>query len=526
MFSKRKRKYYTINEIHTYISNLESKSKRLPEIIGFRSTDTCKNFKDLISLCNSLSIVFVQYDLIEDCMIMLKTATTADSNLCKYGTVLDRLWQNRILTFNNLAFMYHKVNQPGDSLKFLYEAHGLAQNIKESGGVTSYDLSIASNMLTFVVLWKLRRYEQGSVYVDLSGDILSEISSGKKQTRFNENATQNIFGLLAVFMAGLALKLEGSFKKAITILDDSLQQIDNRDLPVRVIIKDLIRELYKKKNTNSSILQASGSEISIDNVNSDDYLPHIPDEALHNQVKTNYDWLITKDLETLMFITCFVPFISPATPLIKVSELEKSRENYQPEYSEAAYPIYEASEIDETIDLPYLPSNKPQKSVPSRQSYIRKTSSNDRSPPRSQAWWEKKTETRYQSEPRGSSYSNRDNFPRMITPYNVNQPSQVSKPHAMMPKGKISQLAKGIYNQNFSHMPSIPSVPNPNPSSSKHPIRDSRLSSKPGGVPRHIMLEFNPISGGNMPVELIPMPPSKSKLKPVIFDPFYQDICD
>jgi hypothetical protein len=96
----------------------------------------------------------------------------------------------------------------------------------------------------------------------------------------------------------------------------------------------------------------------------------------------------------------------------------------------------------------------------------------------------------------------------------------------MMPKGKISQLAKGIYNQNFSHMPSIPSVPNPNPSSSKHPIRDSRLSSKPGGVPRHIMLEFNPISGGNMPVELIPMPPSKSKLKPVIFDPFYQDICD
>jgi hypothetical protein len=478
MFSKRKRKYYTINEIHSLISSLESKSKRLPEIIGFRSSDTCKNFKDLLTLCNSLSIVFVQYELIEDCMLMLRTATTADSNLCKYGTVLDRLWQNRILTFNNLAFLYHKVNQPGDSLKFLYESHGLSQSIKESGGVTNYDLSISSHILTFIVLWKMKRYEQASVYVDLSGDILHEISSGKKQSRLNEQSTQNIFGILSVFMSGLALKLEGSPKRAIAILDDCLQQLETRDLPVRVIIKDLIRDLYKKKNTTSSFLYSSNSEKSIENLTSDDFLPHIPEEALQSQVKTNYDWLITKDLETLFFITCFVPFISPSTPLIRLSELEKSRELNRPsDYSESSYPIAEVPEQDETIELPQIPNSKLAKihnSVASRQSYIRKTSSNDRSPPRSQAWWEKKQENRYPSEPRGSSYSNRDKFPRMTTPYKA---------------------------------------------SAKGPGKNS-------SVPRHIMLEFNPISGSNIPVELIPIPASKQRLKPVVLDPFYQDICD
>ena len=91
MFSKRRRKFYTIIEIHNMISSIEQKSKRMPEIIGFRSPDICKNFKDLITLCNSLSIVFIQYDLIQDCLQLLKVAGEADSNLCKHGTVIDRL---------------------------------------------------------------------------------------------------------------------------------------------------------------------------------------------------------------------------------------------------------------------------------------------------------------------------------------------------------------------------------------------------------------------------------------------------
>lgn len=474
MFSKRRRKYYTITEIHGLISTLEQKSKRLPEIIGFRSSDTCKNFKELITLCNSLSIVFVQYDLIQDCLIMLKIATEADTNLCKYGTVLDRLWQNRILTFNNLAFLYHKVNQPSDSLKFLYEAHGLAQNIKESGGVTNYDLSITTNILTFIVLWKLKRYEQASVYVELAGEILNSISSGKKQTRFSEQSGQNIFGILAIFMAGLAVKLEGSFKKSVIILEDCLKQLQNHELAVRMVLKDLLRDLYKKKNTNSSVLYTSNSEVSLEDLATDEYFPKIPSEVLANHVKQNYDWLITKDLETLFFITCIVPFISPSTPLIRLSELEKSRDmNKNLEYSENSFPINEMPEYSPDIELPQISLPKTGKKVPSRQSYIRKTNSKERSPQRSQAWWEKKPDTRHQSEPRGSSYSDRNKFTRMATPFKASQAS----------------------------------------------VRNAN-------VPRHIMLEFNPTQGSHMPVELIPMPPSRAKFKPHVLDPFYQDICD
>ena len=485
-FSKRKRKFYSISEIHTMISNLEQKSRRMPEIIGFRSSDICKNFKELLTLCNSLSIVFIQYDLIQDCLLLLKSAGDADSNLCKHGTVLDRLWQGRILTFNNLAFLYHKVGQHSDSLKFLYEAHGLAQNIKESGGVANYDMMLATHILTFVALWKLKRYGQAGTYVELAGETLNSIATGKRTSKLTEINTQNLFGIFAICMAGLAVKTENSIKKAIVILEDALTQVHGEQTTVKALIKEQLRELYKRKNTNASMMNTSNSEVSIESHNNEEFLPKIPSEVLNSQLKPNYDWLITREFENIFFITCYVPYIAASTPMIRVSELEDLKIKYRPqEYIESSYPIEELPQETEEMELPKVKIyQKFKKSIESKHSSERKQSSIERGGQRNNAWWEKRAESRFPSEPRGSAYSNRQALPRINTPY----------------RGEV--LANNV----------------------NRPKRTKEIRSN------HIMMEFNPVHAENIPVELVPVPPSRSRPKfsafHNAFDSYYLDICD
>ena len=179
---------------------------------------------------------------------------------------------------------------------------------------------------------------------------------GRKNTKMSETSTQNMFGILAICMAGLAVKIGNSYKKAAAILEDSLNQVNGDDVVVKKLIKEQLKEFYKKKNANSSVLDTSNSEVSLELNNESNSLPKIPSEVLNSELKPNYDWLITKEFENIFFITCYVPFISPTTPLIRTSELENLKLKFKPqEYIESSYPIQEVTkEAEEAVELPLV----------------------------------------------------------------------------------------------------------------------------------------------------------------------------
>jgi hypothetical protein len=103
-----KNKYYSIEEVFEIVTKLENTTKRLPELLGFRSIDTAKSYKKIISLCNSLSIVFEQYNRFNLALKLLKKASEADKSLKKYGSASDRLWEGSLITSCNLAYLFHK----------------------------------------------------------------------------------------------------------------------------------------------------------------------------------------------------------------------------------------------------------------------------------------------------------------------------------------------------------------------------------------------------------------------------------
>jgi hypothetical protein len=103
-----KRTYYSIDQVLETVHKLETTTKRLPELLGFRSTDISKHYKRLISLCNSLSIIFEQYDLHTRALSLLRKASDADKGLKRYGSSSDRFWPGSLITSCILSLLFHK----------------------------------------------------------------------------------------------------------------------------------------------------------------------------------------------------------------------------------------------------------------------------------------------------------------------------------------------------------------------------------------------------------------------------------
>jgi hypothetical protein len=103
-----KRKYHSINQVLSLVNKLEVTTSRLPELLGFRSSDISKSFKKLVTLCNSLSIIFEHYELHNRALTLLRKASEADKGLKRYGSNADRLWQGSLVTSCILALLFHK----------------------------------------------------------------------------------------------------------------------------------------------------------------------------------------------------------------------------------------------------------------------------------------------------------------------------------------------------------------------------------------------------------------------------------
>jgi hypothetical protein len=60
-------------------------------------------------------------------------------------------------------------------LKFLYDAHTLMVQSKGLGKPVSCDLQICTNMLSFMILWRMRRYKEAKGYVKASAELIKSI---------------------------------------------------------------------------------------------------------------------------------------------------------------------------------------------------------------------------------------------------------------------------------------------------------------------------------------------------------------
>ena len=173
------------------------------------------------------------------------------------------------MTPNLLAFLYFKQKRYMDSLKFLYKSHSLSQEIKEKSFSVHNHLKNLSNLLTFMVLWKMSKYPEAEKYLSSVQEIDFESIRGK-----------NLFGLVSLSKAGILVRKNKEYILALQISEESLKKMNEDD-----VIYDLLQ------NTIHKIYFEMSSE-------------------------QKEDWLLTENFLNVFFVTCFIPLIANGTPVL------------------------------------------------------------------------------------------------------------------------------------------------------------------------------------------------------------------
>lgn len=335
------RKYCNIAQAKKIIARLENSADRMPELIGYRSTDVTRYYRRLMVKSYSLAIVFIQYDLLKDALDVLKVAAKADIKLYSQGDLLDRLWSGRLITYTTLGFLFIRSNDLGKALKFIFDAQSLMFSASKSGAVTSPDLGLVANLVTFLALWRIRRYKEASTYVSMCRASVNEaMISRSSKLEIVEKQTLN--ALVAVSTAAIELKAKGNLGLAEKIVTDLLkdhgEEVDRRlrgdysatsqvtegtiwgvravgrknsepEMPVVQLLKEFLRKIQMNSSKGSSMdTSFENVKISKGSIAPNYELSRI---EIGENVKTqDPDELLGADFERLLFIAGFSHFIS------------------------------------------------------------------------------------------------------------------------------------------------------------------------------------------------------------------------
>ena len=187
-----KTKVYTIPQAMHIVDSLLNRSKRL---LAYRSSETSKIFRKLITTCNSLVIVLLQFDLHEPSLKLLKCAISTDAQMYFEGNPSDKKWYQRPLIYSNLGYMVQRLGDYQSSLKFLRDAQSLIQRMNQA---EAKDLVLAHSMLCFLVMFKLHKYERAEGYINIVSNEYRSIVNKERPSRFSSLACDNLFCLITL----------------------------------------------------------------------------------------------------------------------------------------------------------------------------------------------------------------------------------------------------------------------------------------------------------------------------------------
>ena len=249
-----------------------------------------KQLRHYISLCNSILIKLIQNANFSEFEFIRKKCVKADDLLQKYGTLADKLWQGRILTWIIETYYYWITRQLALAIQLMYKIHLLVEEIKQAGGILNLDLKIVINFISFVVLWSSERLENCEEFLKTAKKAVEVEAGMRKKMRINlkEFKIVVIMGLAAVLY-----KVHGNIKLALKILNEVGDE--SRDLQSFRLLRNMMKVLWKEQ----------------DLVFSSDF--------------GRKEILVTVEFEKVVFDLCLAVFKDEECPLVEAYERSASK---------------------------------------------------------------------------------------------------------------------------------------------------------------------------------------------------------
>ena len=316
---KSKKRFLKVEETLDYLSSLEEKWSRKNELIGFRSADSIKELRNIVSISTSMSVILMQYDLYHIALEVLKKASINDSKLIKYGSQADKMWVGRLHIFTNFSFLFLRIGSIHDSFQFALEAQSFLLSLESINSPIHEDFKVGTDLVTFMALWLSSKPKQSSTYLDSAARSVNTIIKGTP-TKFNKNDIQNLYGLIVSSLAALSVKMGGESSKAIELCEKCLKEFESSPQ-----ITKLISSIMSSIPTCINDLEDNQLQFSpeVKDFTDKSYkFPEISDELLNNPLTVEEDWLVSKLFQSLLLESAFYPIVSPSTPALKKEELE------------------------------------------------------------------------------------------------------------------------------------------------------------------------------------------------------------
>ena len=186
------------------------------------------------------------------------------------------------------------------ALKFAYKAQSCLLSVQSADRPVPIALDLAVNLLTFVLLWKVKKYHEAYSYAQIASNRL-RLQSWRTEESYRNYLS--VTAVLAMAAAGCYLKVENEPEKAIKTLEDVLVEMQDWEVPAARLVSDMKSDLQRLVGDS---------------------------EASEYTSEVSGNFLASSDYTALVFITLFIPLIStaylgPATPLIRRSDLEAAK---------------------------------------------------------------------------------------------------------------------------------------------------------------------------------------------------------
>lgn len=181
---------------------------------------------------------------------------------------------------------------------------------------------LTTNFLAFVVLWKTKKFREALKYIKVCTKAVNDLNRSFP-TIFSEKTRLNLIGLIAMSFSSSIVTLECDPSQGFEIINECLSQLAHFDIEVKPLMYRLLERLGECEEKPEEEGESLGD--LRDGLGTPELdIPGLPSEYLERKelLGEPRDLLITKEFETLLFITTFLSHIDPSTPLIRENELE------------------------------------------------------------------------------------------------------------------------------------------------------------------------------------------------------------
>jgi len=184
------------------------------------------------------------------------------------------------------------------------------------------EIVLTANLLAFVVLWKTKKFREALKYIKVCTKAVNDLNRSFP-TIFSDKTRLNLIGLIAMSFSSSIATIESDPSQGFEIINECLSQFAHFDIEVKPLMYRLLDKLGDCEEKPEEEGESLGD--LREGLGTPDWdIPGLPREYLEKKelFGEQRDLLITKEFETLLFITAFLSHIDPSTPLIRETELE------------------------------------------------------------------------------------------------------------------------------------------------------------------------------------------------------------